>query len=62
MISGQWFQRKHLRISQKMHKITNNSMQNIGSTPISTHINTKFEENLCCSLKEEVENVFNEDG
>ena len=44
-------------------------MKNRGSTPILTNlvgvyprnIHTKFEANLCSGLREEVENVFNED-
>ena len=44
-------------------------MQNRGSTPIlpnlvgihTSNIHTKFEANLCSGLREEVENVFNED-
>ena len=52
-----------LRISQKLHKSTHNSMQNRGSTPILTNlvgihtsnIHTKFEANPCSSLREEVE-------
>ena len=34
MISGQWFQRKRSKNWQKLHKITHNSMKNMGSTPI----------------------------
>ena len=57
-----------LRIGQKLHKITHNSMKNRGSTPILTNlvgdhprnIHTKFEANPSSGLRE-VENVFNKD-
>ena len=53
-----------LRISQKLHKITHNSMQNRGSTLILTNlvgihtsnIHTKFEANPCSGLRKEVKN------
>ena len=65
-----------LRIGQKLHKITRNSMKNRGSTPILTNlvgvhrrnIHTKFEANPCSGLREEVEvekvhaNDNNDDG
>ena len=38
MISGQWFQRKRSNNWQKLHKITHNSMKNMGSTPILTNL------------------------
>ena len=61
MISDQWLYRtRFLRIGQKLHKITHNSMKNRGSTPILTNlvgvhpsnINTKFEANPCSGLRE----------
>ena len=53
-----------LRISQKLHKITHNSMQNRGSTTISTNlvgihtsnIHTKFEANPYSGPRKEVKN------
>ena len=63
MISGQWFYRRiFLRIDQKLHKITPNSMKNRGSTPILTNlvgvhprnIHIKFESNPCSCSGEEV--------
>ena len=53
-----------LRISQKLHKITHNSMQNRGSTPILTNlvgihtsnIHTKSEANPCSGSRKEVKN------
>ena len=53
-----------LRIRQRLHKITHNSMQNGGSTPILTNlvgihtsnIHTKFEANPCSSSRKEVKN------
>ena len=68
MISGQWFytiiEEDFLRIGQKLHKITPNSMKNRGSIPILTNLvrvhlsitNTKFEANLCSGSREEVKN------
>ena len=49
-----------LRIGQKLHKITHDSMKNRGSTPILTNlvgvhprnIHTKFEANPCSGLRE----------
>ena len=54
-----------LRIGQKLHKITHNSIKSKGSTPILTNlggvhqrnIHTYFEGNLCSGLREEVEKV-----
>ena len=54
-----------LRIGQKLHKITHNSMKNRGSTPILTNlvgvharnIHTKFEANPSSGLREEVEKL-----
>ena len=34
MISGQWFQRKRSKNLKKLHKITDNSIKNRGSTMI----------------------------
>ena len=53
-----------LRISQKLHKITHNSVQNRGSTPILTNlvgihtinIHTNFEANPCSGSRKEVKN------
>ena len=53
-----------LRIGQKLHKTTNNSIENMGSTPILTdfvgvhprNIHTKFEANTCSGSREEVKN------
>ena len=65
MISGQWFQRKRSKNWQKkLHKITHNSLKNMGSTPILTNlvrvlprnIHTKFEANPYSGLRD-VENV-----
>ena len=61
MVSG--FIEDFLRIGQKLHKITHNSMKN-RSTPILTNlvgvhprnIHTKFEANPCSGSREEVEN------
>ena len=55
MITGDCFQRKDLRICKKC-TITQNSMKNIGSTPISTnlvgvHNQRKFEANPYSSLR-----------
>ena len=49
-----------LRIGQKLHKITHNSMKNRGSTPILTNLvgvhprnnYTKFEANPCSGWRE----------
>ena len=39
MISGHWFtEEDFLRIGQKLHKITYNSMKNRGRIPILTHL------------------------
>ena len=54
-----------LRIGQKLHKITHNSMKNRGSTPILTNlvevrlrsIHPKFEANPCSGLRVEVEKL-----
>ena len=64
MISGQWFIEDFLRIGQKLHKITHNSIKNRDSTPVCTHdvgvrprnIHTKFEANLCSGSRVEVKN------
>ena len=53
-----------LRIGQKLHKITHNSMKNTGSTPIlrnfvgvhQKNIHTKFEANPCSGSRKEVKN------
>ena len=64
LISG-YIEEDFLRIGQKLHKITNNSMKNRGSTTILTNlvgvhprnIHTKFEANPCSGLREEVEKL-----
>ena len=38
MISGQWSYRRILRIDQKLHKITHNSIEKMGSTLILTNL------------------------
>ena len=48
-----------LRIGQKTHKNTHNSMKNRGSTAILTNLvgaHTKFEANPCRGSREEVNN------
>ena len=68
LVSG-FIEEDFLRIGQKLHKITHNSMKNRGSTLILTNlvgvhprnIHTIIEVNPCSGLREEVENVFNED-
>ena len=59
------FMEEFIRIGQKLHKITNNSMKYKGSALIFTnlvriyprHIHTKFKENLWRGLREFVEKV-----
>ena len=54
-----------LRIGQKLHKITHNSIKKMGSTPIlrnlvgvhQRNIHTKFEANPCSGLREEVKKL-----
>ena len=63
LVSG-FIEEEFLRIGQKLHKITHNSIKNRDSTPILTNlvgvyirnINTKFEANPCSSSREEVNN------
>ena len=58
---------KKIKELEKLHKFTNDSIKN--STLTLTNlvgvnlgkIPTKFKANLCSGLREEVENVFNED-
>ena len=60
---------KKIKELEKLHKFTNDSIKNRGSTLTLTNlvgvnlrkIPTKFKANLCSGLREEVENVFNED-
>ena len=68
MISGQWFQIKRSKNLKKLHKITNNSIKNRGSTlilnksgtgsPLQRNIHTKFATNPCIDF---IKNGINKD-
>ena len=64
LVSG-FIEEDFLRIGQKLHKITHNSMKNRGSTPILTNLvgvhprnsHTKFEANPRSGLRGEVQKL-----